>query len=80
MMSIASCPTLSAGIERQFSSMALVPTKLRNRLGSDRVAKIFHVYRHLCGRKKTRQMTTLGETSEGGKELKNFMKRIAKTL
>ena len=31
--SIASCPPLSAGIERQFSSMALAHTKVMNRLG-----------------------------------------------
>ena len=31
--SIASCPPLSVGIGRQFSSMALVHTKVRNRLG-----------------------------------------------
>ena len=46
MMSIASWPPLTTGIERLFISMALVHTKLRNRLGSDKVAKLVHVGIH----------------------------------
>ena len=71
---IASLPPLSADIEWLFSSTgAAVHTKLRNRLGSDKVTKLVHVailysYRHLGGREKTRKMTTLGETSEGEKQ------------
>lgn len=47
MRAISSCPPSSAGIERLFSSTALVHTKLRNRLSNERVAKLVRVYRHL---------------------------------
>lgn len=46
MMAISSCPPSSAGIERLFSSMALIHTKQRNRLGNEKAAKLVHVYRH----------------------------------
>ena len=65
MMSIASWPPLSTGIEWLFSSMVLIHTEFRNRFGSDKITKLVHVCRHLSGRK----MTTLGKTSEGVKKL-----------
>ena len=49
--------------------MPLVHTKLRNRLGSEKVAKLVNVYRYLGGRK----MTTLGETFEGGEKPKKII-------
>ena len=69
MMSTASCPPLSAGIERLLSSMALVHTKLRIRLGRDKVAKLVHVYRHFGWEEDDH----FEETSEGGKKLKKII-------
>ena len=46
MRAIFCCLPSSAGIERLFSSVALVHTKLRNRLSNDRVAKLVRVYRY----------------------------------
>ena len=37
-------PPSSAGLERIFSSFGLVHTKLRNRLGNERVSKLVKVY------------------------------------
>lgn len=47
MLTIHSLPPSSAGIERVFSSMALVHTNLRNRLTQERVGKLTKVYRML---------------------------------
>ena len=46
MRPILCCPPASAGIERIFSSVALVHDKLRNRLNNDRVVKSVLVYSH----------------------------------
>ena len=44
MNKINVCPPSSAGLERLFSSFGLVHTKLRNRLGNERVARLVKVY------------------------------------
>ena len=44
MIKINACPPSSAGLERIFSSFGLVHTKLRNRLGNERVSKLVKVY------------------------------------
>jgi hypothetical protein len=46
MKDIFCCPPSSAGVERLFSSAALVHTKLQNHLSNDQVAKLVHVYCH----------------------------------
>ena len=38
------CPPSSAGLERCFSSFGLVHSKLRNRLGNEKVAKLVKIY------------------------------------
>lgn len=55
MKAIFSCPPSSAGIERLFSSAALVHTKLRNRLANDRVAKLVRVYRYFGWKEKVQK-------------------------
>ena len=47
MRDIFSCSSSSAGLERLFSSFGFVHTKLRNRLGNEKVAKLVKVYCHL---------------------------------
>jgi len=49
MIHLLSCPASSASVERVFSSFGLVHTKLRNRLGVDRAAKLVFCYRMLRG-------------------------------
>jgi hypothetical protein len=44
---VLSCPTSSAGLERMFSSFGLIHTKLRNRLGNQRVMKLVRTYAYL---------------------------------
>ena len=44
MESIFVCPASSAGLERVFSSFGLVHTKLRNRLGNEKAAKLVKIY------------------------------------
>ena len=44
MRRVLTCPASSAGLERLFSSFGLVHTKLRNRLGIEKVAKLVKVY------------------------------------
>ena len=44
---VLSCPPSSAGLERAFSSFGLVHSKLRNRLGNERVMKLVRTYCHL---------------------------------
>ena len=61
MMAISCCPPSSAGIERLFSSTALVQTKLRNRLANERVAKLVRVYRHLGATEWKKTTETAGE-------------------
>ena len=46
MMAVSACPPSSAGIERLFSSAALIQTKIRNRLSNKRVQKLVHVSRY----------------------------------
>ena len=47
MRSLLTCPASSAGLERLFSSFGLIHTKLRNRLGNEKVAKLVKVYTSL---------------------------------
>lgn len=42
-----SCPASSAGLERVFSTFGHIWTKLRNKLGPDKVEQLVKVYRHL---------------------------------
>jgi hypothetical protein len=49
MTHLLSCPASSASVERVFSSFGLVHTKLRNRLGVERAAKLVFCYRMLRG-------------------------------
>ena len=46
---LLSSPASSASVERVFSSFGLVHTKLRNRLGVERAAKLVFCYRMLRG-------------------------------
>ena len=46
IMTISCYPPSRAGIERYFSSAALIHTKTRNRLNNDRVEKLVKVYRY----------------------------------
>ena len=49
MIHVFSSPASSASVERVFSSFGLVHTKLRNRLGVERAAKLVFCYRMLRG-------------------------------
>ena len=49
MIHLLSSPASSASVERVFSSFGLVHTKLRNRLGVERAAKLVFCYRMLRG-------------------------------
>jgi hypothetical protein len=43
MIKLHSCSATSAGIERTFSTFALIWTKLRNNLGVDKVLKLVQI-------------------------------------
>ena len=43
-------PSSSASIERVFSNFGLIQTKLRNRLGLQKAAKLVFCYRYLRGK------------------------------
>jgi len=47
MTAIHSTPTSSASVERDFSLYGRIHTKVRNRLGNDKVAKLVKVVRHI---------------------------------
>ena len=47
MRGLLTCPASSAGLERLFSSFGLIHTKLRNKLGNEKVAKLLKVYTSL---------------------------------
>lgn len=53
MVVLMNCPASSAGIERLFSNMALIHSKLRNRLGSAKAAKLVSIYRNINKNKWT---------------------------
>ena len=46
---LSTMPASSASIERVFSNFALIQTKLRNRLGLEKAAKLVTCYRYLRG-------------------------------
>jgi len=50
MVHLLSCPASSASVERVFSSFGIIHTKLRNRLGFERAAKLVFCYRMLRGK------------------------------
>jgi len=47
MVQLHSCPCSSAGIERWFSTVGFIWSKIRNRLGADKAKKLATVYRAL---------------------------------
>lgn len=47
---LLSCPASSASVERVFSNFGIIHTKLRNRLGVERAAKLVFCYRMLRGK------------------------------
>ena len=49
-MKLLSMPSSSASLERVFSNFGVIQTKLRNRLGLQKAAKLVFCYRFLCGK------------------------------
>jgi len=49
MMGLHSAPSSSASLERVFSTFGLIWSKLRNRLGPEKAAKLVKVYQYLRG-------------------------------
>ena len=64
MRAILCCPPFSAGIERLFSSVVLVLTKLRSRLTNDRVPKFLPVNRNFRWKEKENALCLYSQKSE----------------
>ena len=74
MRKIFTCPPSSAGIERLFSSAALVHTKIRKRLSTERVQKLIQAYRFLKRKEKRVKCMTAEEDMEmNSTEVENIM-------
>ena len=49
MLQLHTAPASSAALERIFSSLGIIQTRLRNRLGIDKAQKLVFCYRMLRG-------------------------------
>lgn len=47
LMKLHSCPASSGSLERTFSTFGLIWSKLRNKLGRDKVIKLVKIHRYL---------------------------------